>query len=535
MKAKLTGWLEIPLAYLSAADLAACCRELTVKPVVFDPREAPEPIHLYRKTPSVLKVPPAWGVSQVTQSWFDLSIQHATTTGTWTRPSLHKKLPDPSHALAPAGQAMFLKELTAAVKARCILLAESYTGSGKTAMLLHVAASLSHRTLVIVPGERLADQWEEAIVKHLGIPRGLIGRVQQDRCEYHRQIVIGIIHSVALRKYASEFYSAFGIVCWDEVHTVGAQMFSKTLGRFPAKYLIGLTATPTRKDGCAPVFLNYFGPPAVVNKAPALPTECMVVTYRGKRYSPRTPTRMLPRLLAGDAERNRFVGMWIHWLWQQKRTILVVSHSIEQLEELQRLCITSFGIPRGLLGQFTGEKTYGYKVDFPVVTSANRGKSYVLYSANRPFSKQTLVTCVRASGSGLVATVRYESGVRRGQWEELEVSRLRGLPVRKSIRRKMTLAEHDEVKRHATIIFATYGMFKQAQDVPRLDAGIDATPQSSATQVIGRIRRKVTGKRKPLWVTVRDAGTTALEKMLQARIRDYTSSNVSIKHYGKNS
>jgi superfamily II DNA or RNA helicase len=90
-------------------------------------------------------------------------------------------------------------------------------------------------------------------------------------------------------------------------------------------------------------------------------------------------------------------------------------------------------------------------------------------------------------------------------------------------------ARQNEIKDKCRIIFATYGMMKEGQDIPRLDMGIDATPRSDGNQAVGRIRRELAGKKKPLWVTLFDAKASALlQGISSSRIKDYKSCGVEV-------
>jgi superfamily II DNA or RNA helicase len=85
-----------------------------------------------------------------------------------------------------------------------------------------------------------------------------------------------------------------------------------------------------------------------------------------------------------------------------------------------------------------------------------------------------------------------------------------------------TLTERKETKR---IIFATYGMFGKAVDVPRLSAGIDLTPRSRVVQVHGRILRVEASKKTPIWVTLRDFNSYKAEYQFLQRLGEYDKSN----------
>jgi superfamily II DNA or RNA helicase len=89
------------------------------------------------------------------------------------------------------------------------------------------------------------------------------------------------------------------------------------------------------------------------------------------------------------------------------------------------------------------------------------------------------------------------------------------------------------VKDNASLIFATYGMMTEGIDIPRLDAGIDATPRSSATQLVGRIRRPVPGKKEPVWITLRDEDCSMALRYYKARLRDYLACGAEVVNNGR--
>ena len=95
-------------------------------------------------------------------------------------------------------------------------------------------------------------------------------------------------------------------------------------------------------------------------------------------------------------------------------------------------------------------------------------------------------------------------------------------------RKRVTDAELDEVKANAKVVFSTYGMGKEGLDIPRLDAGIDATPRADGVQAIGRIRRPFPNKKRPVWFTIRDIGIPPLMGYTKSRLREYQESNVNV-------
>ena len=123
-------------------------------------------------------------------------------------------------------------------------------------------------------------------------------------------------------------------------------------------------------------------------------------------------------------------------------------------------------------------------------------------------------------------------GVPREAMGQFTASRL--VPdYRTGKQRKTPSAELDRVKAESPLVFATYSMITEGVDIPRLDAGLDATPRASAIQLVGRIRRPVPGKKTPVWVTIEDTSSSVLIGYFKARLREYEKSgNVEVCYVG---
>lgn len=87
----------------------------------------------------------------------------------------------------------------------------------------------------------------------------------------------------------------------------------------------------------------------------------------------------------------------------------------------------------------------------------------------------------------------------------------------------------DKVKAEAQIQFASYSKAKEGYDCPRLDAGVEATPVADNVQGIGRIRRPLQDKKKPLWFTILDLNTILFDRYSKARLRGFEKNNVTAK------
>lgn len=467
----IAGWYYVPLSRLTDSDLVYIKRKLTFISNKDEYQENVEPIRLYHIREGYIGLPVDWGINS-----FGKHIDgflDKTTTGIEDFSPV--KFPDPNHERAAPGQQKFMSDMLQAVQDNYAILAIAPTGTGKTVTTLNTIGKLGHKALIVTHLERLAMQWADEAHQKLGIPKHRIGVAKQNKAEYKdKDIVVGIMHSLGMRKYPKEFYNAFGTVVWDEVHRVGAPLFSKTLGLFPSSYKIALTATPTRKDGCAGVFKSYFGDGQVVATSKPLKCQVKVLDYYGndrflwgKQHGSRV------RAITMDSDRNSLIANLIVDAYNKGRKILVVSERIQHLQDLISM-VTSAGVPPNKVGQFTGM----------YYTGAKRNK----------VSKDGKVTLV---------------------------------PECKKIKSDYL----DWVKTKATVIFATYNMMSEGIDIPRLDFGIDATPRTDAIQLIGRIRRPFKNKPQPEWVTIRDVKSRVFCNYYNERLKDYAKSNAEVKRY----
>lgn len=131
-------------------------------------------------------------------------------------------------------------------------------GFGKTILSLYIISLLSKKTLVVCHKEFLLNQWKERIKTFL--PDAKIGIIQQKKVDIeNKDIVLGMLQSIAMRDYPDGTFSSFGFVVFDECHHLGAEVFSRALPKLSTKFLLGLSATPNRKDGLSKVFEWYLG------------------------------------------------------------------------------------------------------------------------------------------------------------------------------------------------------------------------------------------------------------------------------------
>ena len=131
-------------------------------------------------------------------------------------------------------------------------------GGGKTVLALHICSVLKKKTIVVVHKDFLMTQWRDRILQFL--PEAKIGKIQQDTVDIDgKDIVLALVQSLSRREYKEGTFDSFGLAIFDECHHLGAEVFFRSMGKVASKYMLGLSATPKRKDGLSKVFEWYIG------------------------------------------------------------------------------------------------------------------------------------------------------------------------------------------------------------------------------------------------------------------------------------
>jgi superfamily II DNA or RNA helicase len=133
-----------------------------------------------------------------------------------------------------------------------------YPGAGKTTCALYIVSKLRAKTLVVVHKDFLLQQWKDRIKEYL--PNATIGIIKGPKVVTRGcDIVLGSLQSLSMRAYPKDTFDGFGFVIVDECHHIGAEVFSRALHHMNFRYSLGLSATPTRKDGLTKVIKWFMG------------------------------------------------------------------------------------------------------------------------------------------------------------------------------------------------------------------------------------------------------------------------------------
>lgn len=134
-----------------------------------------------------------------------------------------------------------------------------HTGGGKTVCALYIASRLRLPTLVVVHNTFLRDQWEDRIKSFL--PKARIGRVQAGVCDVaDRDVVIVMLQTISMKELDVNVFKPIGLVIVDECHHIASEVFVQALPKMTSKYMLGLSATPDRKDKLMFAIHWFLGP-----------------------------------------------------------------------------------------------------------------------------------------------------------------------------------------------------------------------------------------------------------------------------------
>ena len=134
------------------------------------------------------------------------------------------------------------------------------TAFGKTAVAAWLIAKRKVNTLILVHRQQLLDQWQERLAMFLNTPANSIGHIGGGKMHRTGSIDVAVIQSLYQKDAVRDFIAEYGQVIVDECHHISAFTFEQVMRQVKAKYVVGLTATPTRKDGHHPIIYMQCGP-----------------------------------------------------------------------------------------------------------------------------------------------------------------------------------------------------------------------------------------------------------------------------------
>jgi superfamily II DNA or RNA helicase len=136
----------------------------------------------------------------------------------------------------------------------------SPSGSGKTVVGISIIASRCVNTLVLVNRRPLMEQWRSQLANFLGLEMSQIGQIGGGKDKRTGLIDVAMFQSLFKNRQVNDIVAEYGQIIIDECHHLPAFTFEQVLKQVKARYVLGLTATPYRRDGHQPIILMHCGP-----------------------------------------------------------------------------------------------------------------------------------------------------------------------------------------------------------------------------------------------------------------------------------
>ena len=279
----------------------------------------------------------------------------------------------------------FQQKAVDAMLARDFGTLNSATGSGKTVMALYMIAYRRQPALIIVHTKELAAQWIERIEAFLGIASERIGRIGGGKKVVGEKITVALVQS--LYKCAGEVAPRIGFLIVDECHRCPSRTFTEAVTEFDARYMLGLSATPWRRDKLSKLIFWHLGDVHhEVDKAHLVETGNILraeVISRETGFKPFSDpvneySKMLSELTA-DTDRNVLIASDIAREAAESSGIcLVLSDRKVHCENLQALLKYRFKLDAELL---TGDLSQGERQD--VIERLNQKKAQVVIATGQ--------------------------------------------------------------------------------------------------------------------------------------------------------
>jgi superfamily II DNA or RNA helicase len=189
------------------------------------------------------------------------------------------------------------------------------TGFGKTAVAAALIAERKINTLIMVHRNQLIDQWKKSLSIFLNLEEKQIGQIGGGKNKQTGIIDIATIQSLNYKGKVKELIAQYGQIIVDECHHISAFSFEKVIKKANAKYIVGLTATPIRKDGLQPIMTMQLGPVrykvSAKNQAKIRPFEHILLprytNFKGSGDEDHKDIQSLYKELINDEHRNQMI------------------------------------------------------------------------------------------------------------------------------------------------------------------------------------------------------------------------------------
>jgi superfamily II DNA or RNA helicase len=213
------------------------------------------------------------------------------------------------------------------------------TAFGKTVTAAALIAKRGVNTLVLVHRTELLQQWKERLQAFLGADKTTVGTIGGGKAKPTGIIDVAVMQSLSRQGEVSEQVRNYGQIIVDECHHLSAFSFEALLKAAGAKYVVGLTATPIRRDGKQPIIFMQCGPIRHTASRPDSAPADLVVTpqwlTRPIVMPEGTGIQDIFLQVCRDTERTAKIVAEVADAFDQGRKILVLTERTDHLNAIE--------------------------------------------------------------------------------------------------------------------------------------------------------------------------------------------------------
>ena len=216
-------------------------------------------------------------------------------------------------------------------------------GAGKTVLAIAAIAERKTNVLILTHRKPLMEQWRLQLSSLLGLDKKEIGQIGGGKNKSNGRVDIAMVQSLDSGQSVDPRIADYGFIIVDECQHVSAFSFEKALTQAKAKYVLGLTATPYRRDGQQPIIHMQCGPICHQMTRKDLPeqssiaTVCLHKTDFHCEWTENSKIHEVWNKMIADEKRNQLIVDDIIEAITAGRYPLILTERKEHLRTLEKL------------------------------------------------------------------------------------------------------------------------------------------------------------------------------------------------------
>jgi len=273
-------------------------------------------------------------------------------------------------------------------------LLQAPAGSGKSEMLLALAAYYEQPTLVLVWQQSQQRTWVDRIAARFDFEAGGIGGAFKK--PIIKPITVGMVQSVFRRR--DHYAQMFGCLLCDEVQRFGAKSLHETVNAFPAAIRVGASDDERRSDGKEFLIYSLFGKVgALVEFGIGQCDVAIHIVPTETKFAFESWSDAITRLISDKARNDQIIDLCISEVKNGER-VLIFS---DRVDHCLYLCgrLEDKGISAGLLIGGSEWKSEAERTEQGLrdgTVSVGVGTSVAEQSVNIPPLSVGIMTCASA-------------------------------------------------------------------------------------------------------------------------------------------